>query len=496
MIIKSFLKSVKLYPKQIAIITETKKITYLELYKIFSELVFFLDKKILKNKRLIIALDNSEKNLAIYLACMFLKITIFPINKNTSLEDIELYAKEIKTKFVITEDISLNSKILKIFKLKNVSKLNIKNYNKIISNKKNFLSNKEFDFIVALSSGTTGKRKKIILTDNCKFKRAQHTINYYKLGKKIKTIICTPMYHSLAQRLFFISIISGGYVVILKKFSLEKWFKFVKSYRVNFSMLVSTHLRQFLNSKNYNFKLLKNLKNLISSSDSISRKEKELLSKKFSCNLHEIYGTSETATISNLNIFKNKSNLSSVGKLLDDTKVKIKNKKNGIGEIYCKNSRLFKGYLGSSKKNNFFATGDLGYLDRKGFLYFVGRNKDIIKISGMNIYPLEIETKIKRNNLVKECAVIGEPNSYFGEIIKMFVVPINNKKITRKKIMSYIYNSLNEYEKPQKINFTSFLPRNSLGKINKLKLKKPQGSQIKYKTNSMKKYLNLINQLK
>ncbi len=114
----------------------------------------------------------------------------------------------------------------------------------------------------------------------------------------------------------------------------------------------------------------------------------------------------------------------------------------------------------------------------------------------MNIYPLEIETKINRYNLVKECAVIGEPNSYFGEIIKMFVVPINNKKITRKKIMSYIYNNLNEYEKPQKINFTSFLPRNSLGKINKLKLKKPQVSQIKYKTNSMKKYLNLINQLK
>ncbi len=422
------------------------------------------------------------------LACLYLKITIFPLNHHTNSNDLAIYAKEIKSKFVFTDKKFSKIKTLNNIGFQSVQKLSKKEYLKVLNKKKIFDKSKSFDYIVSLSSGTTGKSKKIVLTDDCKFKRAEHTINYYNLGNEIKTIICTPLYHSLAQRLFFISIISGGYSVILKKFTLEKWYKYVKKYQVSFSMPISTQIRQFINSKEYNFKSLKSLKTIISTSDSIAKSEKIKLTRKFNCKLHEIYGTSEMATISNLNIIKDKLKLGSVGRLLDDTVVKIKHKKNGIGEIYCKNARAFKGYFGKKNKNSFFSTGDLGYFDRDGFLYFSGRNKDVIKISGMNVLPVEIEKKISKCKYVKECAVIGEPNFYFGEIIKAIIVPKNFREKDESNIKKYLFNQLNEYEKPQKIEFQDALPRNEIGKIDKKKIKEINNLKIK-KAKSQKKFI-------
>ena len=146
--------------------------------------------------------------------------------------------------------------------------------------------------------------------------------------------------------------------------------------------------------------------------------------------------------------------------------------------------------------NGYFNTGDLGEVDKDGYLYYRGRFKDIIKISGMNIHPVEIEHKIKKCSSVIECAVIGEKNEHFGELIKSIIVAKNQKTLTQIQIKKYLRNNLNEYEIPQIIEFVDELPKNKLGKIDKKKLK-----NINFKNNinindNVTKYLNLINKIK
>lgn len=435
-------------------------------------------------------MDNTEYMLVVYLASMFCRITIFPINYESSIKEIERLSKETNINNILTDKKYIRSKILNIFKTNEIKKLNKSEYHNILHKKQN-LNEKEFDYIISLSSGTSGRSKKIILTNLCKFRRALHTIKYYKLGKSTRTIICTPLYHSLAQRLFFIPIISGNKLVLLKDFSVEKWFNFVKEHKINFSILVSTHVRRLIKSKNINLSSLKDLKNLISSSDSISVKDKLQMIKKFNCNLHEIYGTSETATITNLNLRSDTKYLKSVGKLLDDTKIRIKKKNKKIGAILCKNTRMFKGYFDKKRTfKDYFNTGDLGYLNSKGYLFFKGREKDIIKISGMNVNPTDVEEKILTNKNVKECTIVGEKNEHFGEIIKCFVVPVNKLLKTEENIKKFIRNYLNKFECPQIIKFVEQLPKNKLGKILKRELR--NNSFLSNKKN-IKKYNNLIN---
>ena len=495
MIINSFFKTLKKYPKRLFLSVNKKQISYNDFYKILNNAILILRKNLNSKKKIIIALENSEYSFAVLMACLYLRITIFPINPETNLDKIVEYAKETKVKYFISEKNYKINKPIKQIKLTDFKKYSYEKKKISIDFIKKF-PKKDFNYIVSQSSGITGKSKKIIFTSECKYLRAINTIKLYKLKKKTISIICTPIYHSLAQRIFFVTLLTGGSIVIFKKFSLNEWYSSILKYKVSFSMLVSTHLRQFLYSKKFNFKKLKSLKTLVSTSDALKVEEKNSLRKKIDCNFHEIYGTSETATISDLKIIKTNSvNNFSVGKPLSDTKVIIKNKKNKIGEIYCKNSRMFKGYYGSNKKFRYFPTGDFGFLDRKGYLHYSGRKKDLIKISGINILPFEVEKKINRCQLVKESVVIGIDNSIFGELIKLIIVPKKKDRNSIRFIKKYIENNLNEYEKPQVFEIRSNLPKNSLGKIDKPSIKKNEQEKFELEKNNNSKYLNLLNKL-
>ena len=103
MILKKFFDTVLNDPKKLALVTEKKEIDYLELYKMFSAYVIFFKKNINKNKKLIILLEDAEHILVSFLACLFLRITIFPINYETNLKDIEKISHEIKTSYILTD---------------------------------------------------------------------------------------------------------------------------------------------------------------------------------------------------------------------------------------------------------------------------------------------------------------------------------------------------------------------------------------------------------
>ena len=195
-----------------------------------------------------------------------------------------------------------------------------------------------------------------------------------------------------------------------------------------------------------------------------------------------MYGMAEMGTITNINLTKNKVKSKSVGKTYDK-KISIKilshNKKylskNKVGEIICKSPGRFEGYFGLKDltKNAFFKgyfkTGDIGYLDKNNNLFYLGRKKNVIKRSGVNIYPEDIEGILLKNSNINEVAVIPFIKNSSTKII-LFVK--KDKTLTYNLIRNICLKKLSTFQLPNEIKLISKFPKTSSQKIDKQKIKK------------------------
>jgi acyl-CoA synthetase (AMP-forming)/AMP-acid ligase II len=118
-------------------------------------------------------------------------------------------------------------------------------------------------------------------------------------------------------------------------------------------------------------------------------------------------------------------------------------------------------------------TGDLARLDEEGFVYIVDRKKDVIVSGGENIYPREIEEVLYHHPKIQDVAVIGVPNSLWGESVKAIVVLKKGETMEEKEVIEYCKNHLASYKKPKVVEFVEVLPRNPSGKVLKTELRDP-----------------------
>jgi acyl-coenzyme A synthetase/AMP-(fatty) acid ligase len=123
-------------------------------------------------------------------------------------------------------------------------------------------------------------------------------------------------------------------------------------------------------------------------------------------------------------------------------------------------------------KNGYYYTGDIGKIDEDGYIYYVGRTKDIIKVRGFRISSKEVEDALLEINEIHEVAVIGVDDSILGEAIKAFIVLRDNAELTKENIRDALKAKLPPYKHPSHIKFVPSIPKNKSGKVLKLKLKK------------------------
>ena len=141
------------------------------------------------------------------------------------------------------------------------------------------------------------------------------------------------------------------------------------------------------------------------------------------------------------------------------------------GEICVRGPQVMKGYWGNEEatteaidEDGFFKTGDIGILDKKGFLSIVDRKKDMILVSGFNVYPNEIEDVVSMHPDIIETACIGLPNKRTGESVKIYVVK-SNPSLTEKEVLKYCKENLTGYKIPKAIEFIAELPKSNVGKV-------------------------------
>jgi malonyl-CoA/methylmalonyl-CoA synthetase len=197
---------------------------------------------------------------------------------------------------------------------------------------------------------------------------------------------------------------------------------------------------------------------------------------------HEIverYGMTETG-MNTSNPLQGLRKLGSVGIPLQGVQVRTRNESGYIsaesepGEVEVKGQNVFEGYWKREDyrsidftKDGFFRTGDLGHIDREGYLFLIGRKKDLIISGGLNVFPKEIELMIDSFAEVKESAVIGLPHPDFGEQVVAVIVTEETARLDKPTLINKMKNKIASFKIPKEVFFVDELPRNAMGKVQK-----------------------------
>ena len=142
----------------------------------------------------------------------------------------------------------------------------------------------------------------------------------------------------------------------------------------------------------------------------------------------------------------------------------------GVGEIQIKGPQVMKGYYNRPEstdqvmKDGWLCTGDIGTMSEDGFFEIVDRKKDMILVSGFNVYPNEIEEVIAGHPKVLEVAAIGIPDDKSGEVVKVFIVK-KDKSLDKDELIQYCRENMTGYKVPKKVEFRDELPKTNVGKI-------------------------------
>jgi len=224
---------------------------------------------------------------------------------------------------------------------------------------------------------------------------------------------------------------------------------------------------------------------------SILKNTAELWHEVTGCQIYEGYGLSETSPTATFNPPLSRRFSGTIGLPLAGTEILILNDKgkpvelNQAGEIAIRGPQVMKGYWQQPEataqvftQDGFFLTGDIGCMNEQGYITILDRKKDMILVSGFNVYPNELEGVLSKHSKILECAVIGIDDEKSGQVPKAFIVK-QDETLTQDEVMTYLKQQLTSYKLPKYIEFVSGLPKSAVGKILRRELPRTVQSSAK-----------------
>lgn len=470
-----------------------KVVTWEDLYKDSNKIAYFMEKN--ECKRIAIILNNCCEWISIFLATIKSGSIAIPINPRKEFEDIrqELDIAECDTIFA---DWNIVDKICNIYRNKMLVTVHTKekishfSYEEIVSEKtiikdlnKSDLNN---EACIYFSSGTTGKAKAVVLTLHSLVISGMNEVINHRQTEKDVFLCAAPLHHIGALIHWLGSFFTGGLTIMYEIKTPKKTIEIIANNKISIAWMLLPWVQDIISAiengdlrlEEYNLSLwrLMHMGAQPIPYGLIEKWKRYFPFQQFDIN----YGLTESTGPGCIHVgidrMPKESELGipgvgwTVGIYSNGVIAEVPNV---VGEIVLKGPTLMKEYYNDLASTNrvlcdgWLFTGDLGYLDFEGRVYYAGRKKDIIIVGGENIYPVEIENYIKSFYAVKDVAVIGISDIRLGEIIVAIVElkEYYNDNILLKQIKEYC-RKLPLYKRPMRV-YCDVLPRNAVGKIDK-----------------------------
>lgn len=342
------------------------------------------------------------------------------------------------------------------------------------------------------TGGTTGVSKgAVLLNRNVLANVAQNAIwvesAFTEKPKPDRMIyICAlPLYHIYALTVNAIMGMQQGAqnILIPNPRDLPAFVKELRKYNINVFPGLNTLFNGLLNNEEFQKLDFSSLYITFGGGMAVQSGVAERWKKLTGLVIAEGYGLSETSPVATANRFDAKEFTGTIGLPVPSTEVIIrdedgKNMPTGkVGEILIKGPQVMAGYWNRPDetakvmtKDGYFKSGDMGFIDKDGYVKIVDRKKDMILVSGFNVYPTEIEDVVANHPGVLEAAVIGVPDEHSGEVPKLFVVK-KDAALSEEQIHAYCKENLTGYKRPKLIEFRDELPKTNVGKVLRRALK-------------------------
>ena len=336
--------------------------------------------------------------------------------------------------------------------------------------------------LLQYTGGTTGVAKGAVLSHGnicANMLQAKEWIkNQLREGKET-VIAALPLYHIFALTVNLMIFTNAGSKIILitNPRDMKGFIGELKKERISVFIGVNTLFNGMVNQPDFSTVDFSNLRLTLGGGMATQKAVAEKWKKITGTPIVEAYGLTEASPGVCCNPLNIEAYSGGIGLPVPSTEVELRDadgKEVGIGqpgELWVRGPQVMKGYWNRPEETaktidarGFLETGDIAVMDEKGWLKLVDRKKDLIVVSGFNVYPNEIEEVVSHNDKVMEVACIGVPNEKTGEALKVFVVK-KDPSLTKDELIEFCRTELTAYKVPKDIEFRDELPKSNVGKI-------------------------------
>jgi long-chain acyl-CoA synthetase len=344
------------------------------------------------------------------------------------------------------------------------------------------------------TGGTTGVSKGAVLTHGnmvANVLQASAWLGSSLERKQEVVITALPLYHifSLTANCMVFITLGGTNVLITNPRDLPTFVKTLAGVRFSVITGVNTLFNALLHAPGFDKLDFSALKLALGGGMAVQRAVAEHWKQITGVPIVEAYGLTETSPAACINPLHIKDYNSSIGLPIPSTEVSIRDDNSNelpvgeVGEICIRGPQVMRGYWNRPDEtakvlspDGWLRTGDMGRFDERGYVYIVDRKKDMILVSGFNVYPNEVEDVVMMHPGVRECAAVGVPNEHSGEVVKLFVVK-KDPSLTGEELIAHCHKYLTGYKVPKIVEFRAELPKSNVGKILRRELRDEDAAQ-------------------
>ena len=341
--------------------------------------------------------------------------------------------------------------------------------------------------ILQYTGGTTGVSKGAMLSHGnilSNLEQVREWVGCKLIDSEEVILTALPLYHIFALSINFLMFQTKGNLSVLvpKPIPIKNTVKIFKQHKITVMTGVNTLFNALTHDPGFTSEITKDLKFALGGGMAVQKAVSDAFEKIVGIPIIEGFGLTEASPVTHVNPLSDKRKVSSIGLPVPSTDAKVVDEDGNevpigeSGELIIRGPQVMQGYWNRPEetqktvRDGWLWTGDIARQDEEGYFFIVDRKKDMILVSGFNVYPNEIEDVLAKHPKVVEAAVIGIPDEKSGEAVKAFVV-LKDPATKPEELSNFCKEQLTGYKVPKHFEFRDELPKTNVGKILRRKLR-------------------------